>query len=134
MRDLHNNQKIEIALNTGAISSNITTNGVIIDMQGFYAIEFIIQSGNLTDGTYTPLIQEGDAANLSDAADVVDANLLGTEAASAFIATDDNKVKKIGYIGNKRYVRLAIVSSGVTTGGTISALAIKGRAADRPVA
>ncbi len=134
MRDLHNNIKVEKALNTTAISSDTTTTGSIIDMQGFGAVEFIIQSGTLTDGSYTPLIEEGTLSNLGDATAVADSNLLGTEADAAFALTDDNKVKKIGYIGNKRYVRLSIVSADTTTGGTVSAVAVKGNAGDRPVA
>jgi hypothetical protein len=41
-------------------------------------------------------------------------------------------VKRIGYRGHKRYVRLSIVSAGVTTGATIGATAILGRPAVRP--
>lgn len=134
MKDLYNNIKAESALNTSAISSSTTTAGNVIDRQGYNSLEFLIMSGTLTDGTYTPLVEEGDAANLSDAAAVADANLLGTEASAAFTASNDNTVKKVGYIGSKRYVRLSIVSAGVTTGGTISALAVKGHASDRPVA
>ena len=134
MRDLHNNIKAEVALNTAAISTDTTTAGNIIDMQGFGSVEFIIQSGTLTDGAYTPLVEDGDVANLSDAAAVADANLLGTEAAAAFALADDDAVKKIGYIGNKRYVRLSIVSTATTTGGTLSAISIKHNSADKPVA
>ncbi len=134
MKDLHNNIKVESALNISAISSSTTTAGNIIDRQGYNALEFVILSGTLTDGAYTPLVEDGDAANLSDAAAVTDANLLGTEAAAAFTSSNDNAVRKVGYIGNKRYVRLSIVSSGVTTGGTISAVSVKGAASDRPLA
>lgn len=133
MRDFHNNIKAESALNTTAISSNTTTAGNIIDMQGYGAAEFIIQSAALTDGAYTPLLQEGAAANLSDATIVAAADLLGTIAGASFALADDHVVKKIGYIGNKRYVRLSMVSTSVTTGGTVSAVCVKGRAADKPV-
>lgn len=133
MRDFHNNAKAEVALNTSAISSNTTTAGAIIDLQGYGAVEFVIQSATLTDGTYTPLIEDGAAANLSDAATVSAANLLGTIAGATFALTDDNSVKKIGYVGNKRYVRLSIVSTSVTTGGTVSAVSVKTRAVDKPV-
>jgi len=133
MSDLHNSIHLAPALNTSAITSSTTTNGNIIDMQGYGAVEFAIQSATLTDGTYTPLIQEGSAANLSDATTVAAADLHGTTASATFALTDDNVVKKIGYVGSKRYVRLSIVSTSVTTGGTISALAIQGRAHDLPV-
>lgn len=134
MRDLHNNIKAEVAFNTASITTNTTTVGRIIDMQGFSSAEFLIQAGNLIDGTYTPLIEEGDASNLSDASAVADSNLLGTEAAAVFIATNDHIVNKIGYIGNKRYIRLSIVSTGITTGGTVSSVMVKSNASNAPVA
>lgn len=134
MRDLHNNIKTQSAFNSALINSNTTTNGLIIDMQGFEAVEFIIQSATITDGSFTPLVRHGEASDLSDAADVPDASLLGTEAAAAFAAADDNTVKKIGYIGGKRYVRLSLVSTGVTSGGTLAAIAVKALPSQAPVA
>jgi hypothetical protein len=133
MKDLHNNIKTEVAFNTAAISSDTTTNGAIIDMQGFDSVEFVIQSATLTDGSYTPLLEESDNADLSSSNAVADAHLLGTEATAAFALADDNTVKKLGYIGNKRYVRLSLVSASTSTGGTLSAVVVKGHAADRPV-
>lgn len=134
MRDLHNNIKVESALDVSAISTDTTTAGNIIDMQGYGSVEFVIQSGTLTDGTYTVLIEEGDDSGLSDAAAVADADLLGTEASASFIATEDDTVKKVGYIGNKRYVRLSLVSASTSTGGTLVAVAAKSNATDLPVA
>lgn len=125
LRDLHNNVAVEPALDVAAITTDTTTAGDIIDMKGAEALEFVIVSGTLTDGTYTPLVEDGNEANHSDAAAVADADLLGTEAAAAFAATEDNAVKKVGYTGNKRYVRLSLVSASTTSGGTIGAVAVK---------
>lgn len=134
MRDLHHNLNLTTALNTAAIGSNTTTNGAIIDTKGFSSLEFAIKSGTLTDGTYTPALTEGDASDLSDGTAVAAGDLLGTIAGATFAATDDNKVKKIGYTGGKRYVRLSLVTTGVTTGGTIGAIAIQGHPSFAPVA
>jgi len=133
-RDIHNNLGAVVALNIGAISSNTTTNGAIVDTQGFEAVEFFIQSGTLTDGSYAPTVTEGNASDLSDGSATAAGDLLGTLAGATFAATDDNAVKKIGYKGGKRYVRLNIVSTGVTTGGTLGAVAVKGVARNKPVA
>ncbi len=133
MRDLHNKIKVGVALNISAISTNTTTAGAIIDKRGYRSVEFIIMSGTLTDGTYTPLIEESDNADLSSSNAVADADLLGTEAAAALIATEDNTTKKVGYIGGKRYVRMSVVSTGVTTGGTVLGVALRANAADLPV-
>lgn len=125
LRDLHNNIAVESALNTAAISSNTTTVGNIVDLSGDEAVEFIVQAGTITDGTYDVLVEEGDDSGLSDAANVADTELLGTEAAIQFVAAEDNAVEKIGYRGAKRYVRLSLVSTGVTTGGTFGGVAVR---------
>ena len=125
-RELYSTTAPVVALNTSAISSDTTTNGVIIDTAGYESILFVIQSGTLADGTYTPLIQEGNDSGLSDAASVADGDLTNTEASVAFAATDDNAVKSIAYVGDKRYVRLNIVSASTSSGGTLGAVAVKG--------
>lgn len=132
MRDLHNSIKASPALNPAAISSNTATNGAIIDLAGYESLEFVIVSGTLTDGTYTPSIIVGDASDLSDGAAATGSDLLGTIAGATFAATDDNKAKKIGYVGNKRYARLTITTTGVTTGGTVGAVAIQGSPRSAP--
>ena len=134
MRDLHHNVKLSNALDATAIAANGATDGEIIDTQGFQSLEFAIKSETLTDGTYTPSLTEGDVADLSDGAAVAAGDLLGTVAGATFAATDDNKVKKIGDRGLKRYARLTITAAGVTNGGTLSAIAVQGHALTAPVA
>lgn len=130
--DIHNETTPQVALTTQAISTDTTTAGAIIDTQGFAANEFVMLSGTLTDGTYTPLIEEGDDSGLSDAAAVSDTFLTNTEASAAFAATDDDTVKAIGYVGHKRYIRLSIVSASTSTGGTMSAICMQGAQFRKP--
>lgn len=125
-RDIHNHIEHKVALNLQNITSDTATVGNILDMQGFESIEFLITAGAITDGAYAILIEEGDDSGLSDAAAVADADLLGTEALAAFTATDDNKVSKIGYIGQKNFVRISIVSTGTTSGGFFAVVATLG--------
>jgi len=135
MKDMKNNIKVSNALNVQVIASNTTTAGVIIDTKGYDSLTLAFQTGTITDGDYTLLIEEGNSATLTDAAAVADADLLGTEAGASFSAdADDNKVSKIGYRGDKRYVRLSVVSTNVTTGGTVGATAIQGHPQFAPVA
>jgi hypothetical protein len=125
MRDLHNNLSIAIAKTVAAITTNTTTNGAVVDLQGFGSVEFSIHSGTLTDGSYAINVQHGDLANGSDMADAPASALLGAE--PTFALTDDDTVKTVGYVGSKRYVRIQIVSTSVTTGGTLGATAIRSR-------
>lgn len=116
-----------------AIATNTTTAGTEVDLLGYNSATFFIESGVITDGTYTPLIEETDTAGSGYTA-VADADLTVTEASIAFVATDDAVVKKIGYIGVKRYVRLSLVSAGTTSGGFFSATAVLGHPNIAPVA
>jgi hypothetical protein len=126
--DLYNDITVTSGLNIGAISTNTTTSGPWIDTLGAYGLTYSILSGTITDGTYTPNLQESDsdAGSHSDASNVSTDFVIGTYADATFVAADDNTAKKLGYAGKKRYVRLQLVSTGVTTGGTLSASAIVG--------
>ena len=131
MQDITKELNLANALNATAISSNTTTAGAAIDLQGYEAMVFAIRSNAWTDGTYTPLVQESDSSG-SGYTDVADDDLIGLEADAAIGAA--NTVKKIGYVGHKRYVKLSIVSTGVTSGANMSAIAIRGHARHNPVA
>lgn len=124
--DIHNEIYPTVALNTAAISSSTTTTGTnIIDTQGYGALEFVLNVAARTDGTYTIALEHGDNSALSDAAAPDATDILGTLAATAISTA--NTVKRVGYVGNKRYVRANVVSTSVTTGATVGVLAIRGR-------
>ena len=129
--DLHHKIAALIALASAAIATDTTTDGIIIDTAGYTALSFLLTSGTVTDGAYVVSMQHGDDSGLSDAADVPAAGILGD---ADFALADDDEVKRIGYIGSKRYVRLKIVSTATTTGGIFSAAAVLAGAAHQPVA
>lgn len=125
MRDLHNNLKFTKAIGPQAIiTGNATTTGPIIDTQGFESLEFIIPAGTITDGTFTPTLTEGNDPALADGAPVAASDTFGVPTAMGAAAS--NTVQKLGYKGSKRYVRLALVQAGATTGGFITAHAVQG--------
>lgn len=121
--DLHNEATSRVGLVIGAITTNTTTSGAIIDTAHYESLEYYIQSGTLTDGTYTAQIWHGNDSGLSDAVQLTGEEVLGS---AVFALTDDNKTKRIGYVGKKRYVQLRILSAAVTTGGTLGAVAVLG--------
>ena len=129
--DQKNNISVKNALNIQAISTNATTAGVEIDTQGFESLTFVIETGARTDGTVTPLIQETDASG-SYSGSVDDNDLIGTEALAALSTAQSRSI--IGYVGKKRYVKLSLVSTVVTSGLTAGATAILGNARSNPVA
>jgi hypothetical protein len=125
-KDIHNNVKASRVLGPVSITSSTTTVGQIIDMKAFGALEFIIAAGSLNAGSFTPKIEHSDNSDLSGGVDVPAAELIGTIAEATFADTDDNAVKKIGYRGIKRYVRLSIVSAGASGANLIGAVAVQG--------
>lgn len=116
--DIHHNIDIRTVLAPQTVSSSTTTAGAIIDTKGFYALEFTLAIGTRTDGTYGFIVEESDNSDMSSSNEVLDEDLLGTEATMTTAATGGRA--RIGYrIGNKRYVRASIVSTGVTSGATL---------------
>lgn len=127
MRDLANHIELRRAISpVAATADNTPYVSQIIDLAGFQSCVFGIALGALADAdaTFVVLVEDGDASNLSDAAAVVDAKLTGTELSAGFRYDDDNKVRKIGYVGNKRYVRLTITPANNTGNVFLSAIAI----------
>ena len=122
---------------TAANRTNGTVNGTALDLwsnsvgrQKFGGALVVVQTGTITDGTHTVEVQESD--DNSSFAAVADADLQGTE--PAIVSTNDNVVYEIGYRGIKRYLRVAVVTSGATTGGTFGAVVILGIPRRLPVA
>jgi hypothetical protein len=100
----------------------------IIDRLDYESLTFLIATGALpdADATFTVLVEHGDDAALADAAAVPDAQLVGTEALASFLFSDDNKCFKIGYIGNKRYVRLTITPAANASASLLCVIALLG--------
>lgn len=132
-KELHGNKKyLEAIAPVAANRTNGTVTGATIDRAGYNAaVEFVAQSGAVTDGSHAVQVFAGDASDMSDEAQVTSADdLVGT--APTFVAADDNVTKKIGYRGNKRYSRIKLVTTGATTGGIINAIAVLGEAQHIP--
>jgi len=132
-REMVSDLKGTPALTAQTISSDATTAGTEIDLQGYDSATFFITSATITDGTFTPLITEATVSGGTFTA-VADADLTATEASIAFVAADDNVTKKIGYTGSNRFIKLSLVSTGTTSGGALSALAVLGHPSNAPVA
>ncbi len=136
MRDLYNNIEVRRVLSPVAAGTDNTAYvGQIIDMRGFKSVVFAILVGVNTDAdaTFTVLIEESDDSGLSGSNTVADVNLDPTEAIASFDFADDDSVRKIGYTGEKRYVRMTITPANNDSGNIfIAATAIMGDSDRRP--
>jgi hypothetical protein len=98
------------------VSDNTAQVGTILDIAGYSEVTFNIIIGTIADAdaTFTVLLEEGDAADLSDAAPVADADMVSQttavapEVAASWNFGDDSEVRKLGYVGAKRYLRLTV--------------------------
>lgn len=98
---LSHNVKISVGL--AYASGSADREGAVIDMKGWDGVLVIAQFGTIATGAVTSIkMQQGAAANLSDAAD-----LAGT--AQTIADDDDSKVKYIDvYQPRERYVRVVV--------------------------
>lgn len=129
MRDLYNDVGYTQSLAPAA--RNATANGTGVDVNGFSGAVFVISVGTWTDGTHTFDMQESD--DNSTFTSVAAGQLQGTEPVVSSAGTA-SKVYKVGYLGSKRYLRVAVTVAGATTGAVYGAAIMTGHAATKPVA
>jgi len=126
MKDLMNLIDLKRVISPVSVADTTAQVGQIIDRRGFDSLTYVIATGSIADAdaTFTVLLEEGDASNMSDAAAVADADLIGTEALAGFQFDDDNECRKLGYKGAKRYTRLTITPVANASAALLSAVAV----------
>lgn len=137
MFDLHNVIKASRGISPAAASiTDAPFVSQVLDTANFARHEFLILIGALADAdaTFTVLVEESDAANMSGAIAVADADLVGTELEAGFTFAADDTVKKIGYKGAKRYVRATITPANNTGNVFLAGVWVQAGARKQPVA
>ncbi|MBR0945956.1 hypothetical protein [Bradyrhizobium liaoningense] len=135
MRDLANNLHIRPAFNPGAaVTDNTPQVSAILDTMGYGSAMLVFNTGTLSDAdaTFTLLLEESNAADMSGSNAVADADMIGTEVLGSFRFDDDNECRKLGYIGYKRYIRATITPSGNTGSLFLAGMWVLGRPASAP--
>lgn len=136
MKDLMNSVNVKRVLSPVSVADTTAQVGQIIDRKGFESLTYVIATGSIADAdaTFTVLLEESDASDMTGASAVADADLLGTEALAAFQFDDDNETRKLGYIGSKRYTRLTITPVGNASAALLAAVAVLGHPQIAPTA
>ena len=132
MKDQMNHLYPKRVISPVSVADTTAQVGQIIDRAGFGSLTYVIATGSIADAdaTFTVLLEEGDASNLSDNAAVADADMVsmtaGTapETAAAFTFADDAETRAIGYIGSKRYIRLTVTPVANTGNQYLAGIAI----------
>ena len=117
-----------------AITDNTVFVSQIVDRRGYDGLVFAVLTGVLADAdaTFAVAMYHGDDPSLSDADAVPADQLSGTLSQAGFAFGDDDKVRKVGYRGAKRYVRLTVTPSGNGAAAYVAAVAILGHPATQP--
>lgn len=135
MKDLHSKIKQVNVITPAAVGTTGIAGGklsAVLDRAGYESVEFIFHSGasaSVAD-TITPLVYECDTTGGSFTS-VANADLIGTETALTLAAA--GQVGKIGYRGNKRYLKLRLYGTGTAT-AIVAAQAIYSRGLNNPQA
>lgn len=128
-KDMHSHIKVVAAI-APAVKTDAETGGAV-DRQGFRSAEIIVNTGALAGaGDFGFKLQHADTTETGDFVDVPAADLLGVAPAAAMAA---NSVYRVGYVGARRYIRVATIDNGGTS-LAIGAVAILGDANISPVA
>ena len=139
MRDLHNNIAHAVAVAPQTIAGSNLVSGNI-DLAGFNAAEVVAYLGDIDELGGSPLGAAKLEVKLEHAdddgtgspgayANVGLADVLGPSAVTAGIVastTGDGNFLEVGYLGDKRFLRVTLVPTALTNGGPVSAWIAKG--------
>lgn len=132
MRDMKSNVGAAVSIAPAAARTGGVT-GTGVDLRDYDSATVLIVTGVMTDGGFFFEVQDS-ADNVSYSA-VADDYLVGTE--PTIVAADDSVVKRVGYVGSKRYIRVVSTVSGSpspVTGAVYSAVVLLGHPHAAPVA
>lgn len=128
MRDSITGTQLKRVISPVSVADNTPLVGEIIDHQGYDAAAYLLLMGSLADAdaTFAVLLEERDTPSdgftpVADADMVSQTQGTAPETAASFTFDHDNQVRKIGYIGSKRYTRLTVTPANNTGAALIAA-------------
>ena len=100
--------------------------GDAVDLQGYDSASIVVAFGDYTNGSHLASVQHSDDdSNYSDCVFGVD--IKGHSNFSAIAtAPEANSAQELYYVGNKRYLKVVMTTTGGTNGAVSSAFVIKG--------
>ncbi len=134
MRDGSTLNKLSTAIASVDGGDNTLVVGLTIDTAEYDTLTFEFNVGIMADvaATWTVTVYDDDASGMGTESAVADAFLIGTEAAVSWDQADDASVRKIGYIGPKRYVRVKVQPADNAGSSPFSCSAIQGHSKKGP--
>lgn len=144
MRDLYNNVLPVVAItpqtiiNTGSPENLV---GGSIDLQDYEQSLAVAQIGDIDELGSSPVgsarieMQMEHSDDGSSWSDVALKDTIGPSSVTSGIVastTTDQNFLRTGYIGGKRYMRVTLIPTGLTNGGPVSAIVLKGQPRHAP--
>jgi hypothetical protein len=141
MRDAANRFQVKRVISPVSVADNTAQVGQIIDMQGYESLTYFFLLGSLADAdaTFAVLLEEGNDSALADNATVANGDMISETVgtvpltAAGFQFDSDNQVRKLGYLGSKRYTRVTITPSANSSAALMAVGAILSSAHVGPV-
>lgn len=135
MQEIHSKILVKASIDPAAIyNSNGTKTGAIINAKGYAQVEFVLQTGVLTDGTWTDAIfGSNDSGMAGEVQLTTTTGLISADLTE--VITDDSVCKRQGVDVEKagfQYYRQKATQAAATIGGFISGLAILANPAVMP--
>ena len=131
MRDGLSSIQVKTGYGAYYYQGNAAWQTAAIDIQGYDSLTFVISVGAVHDAdtVITALMQESDDAitftDVADADMVTQTDGTAPETAASFQFDDDGEVRKVGYIGSKRYAKLYLTpatNTGVAAAAIVAVL------------
>lgn len=132
IKDIYNSLSPASSIAAQAVATPV--NGAGVDLAGFAGADVLIDLGTFagTTPTATVQIQESDD-NVTYTA-VAATDLIGGALPATIDTTNDATLYELGYIGAKRYLRVAVTAIGGTGASLpMSAVIVRGGARKQPV-
>lgn len=132
MKDLMSEIKVVPAIAAATVTNNTPPTEIEVDRLGYHGLTFAVLLGTLADAdaTFTATLTESDTSGSGYTSVAADDIVYGSE--TTWDYTADGVCKKIGYNGNKRYVKLTITPANNTGNAPIAAIAILSNANHNP--
>lgn len=125
-QSLYNTALAKVSIAPAAVRAATVTGTAVdrmTDQGGFRSALVLVNTGVVTDGTHTVVVQ--DSPNNSDWTAVADEFLQGSE--PAITSANDERIHEIGYTGHQRYLRVVVnVTGSPATGGFYDAMILLG--------
>jgi hypothetical protein len=127
-RDIASNVGVKESVRPAVQSASVS--GEAVDLMGYESAVAIVNSGAIaSSGNFTAKLQESDTTTDGDFDDVAASDMVGSFAA----VMTANNVEKVGYIGDKQYIRVVLTRNSGTSIAA-GAVVVLGHPHQRPVA